>query len=105
MHMVTRNIMIVPLKLGRNVVGCLEVANKKGTQEFSDHDMDLLKIISEKIASGIISYEMKQQSLKKEIDDESRNLKGLINESYNQFLAPVLADVQIMLMKTLKAEK
>jgi len=23
--------MIVPLKLGRNVVGCLEVANKRGT--------------------------------------------------------------------------
>ena len=30
LHTVTRNIMIVPLKLGRNVVGCIEVANKRG---------------------------------------------------------------------------
>ena len=26
----TRNVMIVPLKLDRNVVGCIEIANKKG---------------------------------------------------------------------------
>jgi GAF domain-containing protein len=52
--------MIVPLKLGRNVVGCLEVANKRGTQEFTDNDMNLLKMISEKVAAGLISFEMKQ---------------------------------------------
>ena len=85
--------MIVPLKLGRNVVGCLEVANKRGTQEFTDNDMNLLKTVSEKVAAGLISFEMKQQSLKKELDEEHKYLKGLINESYNQFLAPILADV------------
>ena len=105
LHMVTRNIMVVPLKLGRNVVGCLEVANKRGTQEFTDNDQDLLKMVSEKVAAGLISFEMRQQSLKKEIDDENKYLKGHLNESYNQFLAPILADVQILLMKTLKAEK
>jgi hypothetical protein len=52
--------MIVPLKLGRNVVGCIEVANKKGTQEFNDHDQDMLKKIAEKVAGGLISYEMRQ---------------------------------------------
>jgi hypothetical protein len=57
------------------------------------------------VAAGLISFEMRQQSLKKEIDDENKYLKGLLNESYNQFLAPILADVQILLMKTLKAEK
>ena len=43
--------------------------------------------------------------MKKEMDEETKYQKGMINESYNQFLAPILADVQIMLMKTLKAEK
>jgi hypothetical protein len=62
-------------------------------------------MVSEKVAAGLISFEMRQQSLKKEIDDENKYLKGHLNESYNQFLAPILADVQILLMKTLKAEK
>ncbi len=51
--------MIVPLKLGRNVVGCLEIANKRGTQEFTDNDRDTLKMVSEQVAAGIIAYEMR----------------------------------------------
>jgi hypothetical protein len=38
LHSVTRNILIVPLKLGRNVVGCIEVANKRANQEFTEQD-------------------------------------------------------------------
>ncbi len=52
--------MVLPLKLGRNVVGCIEVANKRGTQEFTDQDLESLKVISEQVAGGIISYEMRQ---------------------------------------------
>jgi hypothetical protein len=37
-HMVTRNLIVVPLKLGRNVVGCIELANKRGIQEFTEQD-------------------------------------------------------------------
>ena len=48
---------------------------------------------------------MRQQTLKREIDDDLKNQKGLLNESYNQFLAPILADISIMLSKTLDAEK
>lgn len=63
--------MLVPLKLGRNVVGCLEIANKRGTQEFTDHDQDILKLVSEQVAAGIISFEMRQQTVfKRETDDE-----------------------------------
>ena len=51
--------MVVPLKLGRNVVGCIEVANKRGIQEFTDQDQDILKTISEQVAGGLISYEIK----------------------------------------------
>lgn len=67
--------------------------------------MESLKAISEQVAGGIISYEMRQQTLKREIDEELKYQKGLLNESYNQFLAPILADVSIMISKTLKAEK
>lgn len=35
-HTVTRNAVVVPVRLGRNVVGCMEVANKRGVQEFTD---------------------------------------------------------------------
>ena len=55
--------MVVPLKLGRNVVGCLEVANKRGTQEFTDNDQDLLKMVSEKVAAGLISFALRSESV------------------------------------------
>lgn len=42
LHTVTRNLIIVPIKLGNNAIGCLEVANKKKAQEFTTNDMDFL---------------------------------------------------------------
>jgi|LauGreDrversion4_2_1035121.scaffolds.fasta_scaffold66538_2 GAF domain-containing protein len=62
--------MIVPLKLGKNVLGCIEVANKRGIQEFTDQDLESLRIISDNVSGGIISYEMRQQTLKREIDED-----------------------------------
>jgi GAF domain-containing protein len=62
--------MIVPLKLGRNVVGCIEVANKRGTQEFTDQDLEALRVICDQVAGGLISFEMRQQTLKREIDED-----------------------------------
>ena len=85
--------MIVPLKLGKNVLGCIEVANKRGIQEFTDQDLESLRIISDNVSGGIISYEMRQQTLKREIDEDIKYQKGLLNESYNQFLAPILTDI------------
>lgn len=38
LHQITRNILIVPIKLGSNAVGCIELANKRGIQDFTDHD-------------------------------------------------------------------
>lgn len=46
-HTVTRNVIVVPLKLGRNVVGCIEVANKRGGQEFTEQDQEMLKAVGE----------------------------------------------------------
>lgn len=39
-------------------------------------------LISEQVAGGLISYELKQ-SLKKEIDDEAKQAKGILNDTYN----------------------
>lgn len=61
-------------------------------------------LISEQVAGGIISYELKQ-SLKKEIDDEAKQAKGILNDTYNQFLTPILGEISTMLTKTLHAEK
>lgn len=61
--------MIIPIKLGNNAVGCFELANKKGTQEFTDHDQAIIQQICDEIASGLISYEMKF-NIKKEFDEE-----------------------------------
>ena len=94
----------MPIKLGNNAVGCIEIANKKGVQEFTDQDLAVLNMITEEIASGLISYEMKF-NIKKEFDDELKHVKGLMNESYNSFLLPVLNEVQNLLIKLLNAER
>jgi hypothetical protein len=43
--------------------------------------------------------------MKKEFDEETKHVKGVLNESYNQFLTPILTEISNMLMKTMKAEK
>ena len=42
LHTVTRNLLIVPIKLGNNAIGCLEVANKKKVQDFTTNDIAVL---------------------------------------------------------------
>lgn len=96
--------MIVPIKLGNNIVGCLEVANKRGQQEINDNDMSILEDISSEIASGLIAYEMKI-NIKKEFDLELKHVKGLMNESFNCFLIPMVNEINAIIMNILKAEK
>ena len=39
LHQITRNILLIPIKLGQNAVGCLEIANKKnGNQDITNND-------------------------------------------------------------------
>ena len=42
LHTVTRNVLITPIKLGNNAIGCLEVANKKKVQDFTTNDINIL---------------------------------------------------------------
>ena len=73
-----RNVLFVPIKLGNHAIGVFEVANKKGQQDFTTNDYSLVTQISEEIASGLISHEMKY-NIKKEFDDEVKYFKGLLN--------------------------
>lgn len=70
--------LFVPIKLGNHAIGVFEVANKKGNQDFTTNDYALLCQLSEEIASGLISHEMKH-NIKKEFDDEAKYFKGLLN--------------------------
>lgn len=89
LHTTTRNLLIVPIKLGNNAVGCIEVANKRGGQELTDQDLNMLEMLSEEMASGLISYEMKH-NIKKELEDEVKYGKSLFKQTYNSFLLPIL---------------
>jgi hypothetical protein len=48
----------------------------------------MLAQISEEIASGLISHEMKY-NIRKEFDDEVRYFKGLLNQSYQSYYVPM----------------
>lgn len=58
-------------------------------------------MISEQIAGGIISFELKQTALKKEIDDELKSQKGVLLDSYTTMLGPVLKEVSTLVTKQL----
>lgn len=96
--------LIVPIKLGNNSIGCIEISNKKGHSVMSDNDLDTLDMICEEIGQGLITYELKF-NLKKEMDDELKHIKGVINECYNNFLIPMVTELNSSLMNIMKAEK
>ena len=96
--------MLVPIKLGSHAIGCFEVANKKGQQDFTSNDFTVVTQICDEIASGLISHEMKY-NIKKEFDDELKYFKGLMNQSYHTFLVPMITEVAALVQSVLKAEK
>jgi GAF domain-containing protein len=104
LHQVIRNVLFVPIKLGNHAIGCLEVANKKGSQDFTTNDFTIVSQLCEEIASGLIAHEMKH-NIKKEFDDELKYFKGLMNQSYNTLLVPMLSEVSSVVATVLKAEK
>ncbi|MDR3548367.1 MAG: GAF domain-containing protein [Candidatus Pacebacteria bacterium] len=51
-HSVTRNLLCVPAAVGKERLGCVEVANKKGLG-FVEGDMRLVELIAKEIAAGL----------------------------------------------------
>ena len=58
--------------------------------------------VCEEIASGLISHEMKH-NIKKEFDDDLKYYKGLVNQSYNTLMVPMVAEVTTLVTSVLKA--
>lgn len=57
-----------------------------------------MSMIADEIAGGLVSYEMKS-NIKREFEDELKEVKGLMNESYHKFLIPMMQEVQECLMR------
>ena len=104
LHTVTRNVLVAPIKLGNNAIGCLEVANKKKVQDFTSNDIGILKAVCDQISNGLIAHEMKY-NIKKESDEELRYIKGLMNQSLNQFLIPMISEINQLCVNVLKSER
>ena len=53
---ITKNIVIVPIKLNNHCIGCLEVANKLNAGTFSASNLKALSLISLELASGVFLF-------------------------------------------------
>ena len=95
---------MTPIKLGNNAIGCLEVAHKKKVQDFTTNDIGILNSICDQISSGLIAHEMKY-NIKKESDEELRYIKGLMNQSLNSFLIPMVSEITNLCVSVLKSEQ
>lgn len=80
------------------------MANKKKNNEFNTNDISVLTSIGDNIASGLIAHEMKF-NIKKESDEELKYIKGLMNQSYNSFLIPMVTEIVTLATQVLRAEK
>ena len=61
-------------------------------------------MLSEEIANGLISYEMKH-NIKKEIDEEVKYGKSLMKDSYNNFLLPIVSEMIGAFLNLLNADR
>ncbi len=66
--------------------------------------MSIIEMLSEEIANGLISYEMKH-NIKKEIDEEVKYGKSLMKDSYNNFLLPIVSEMIGAFLNLLNADR
>lgn len=52
----TRNILVVPMKVGRQVIGVIDVLNKHGEADFTEIDRDLLSILARTAAHALSHF-------------------------------------------------
>ncbi|HEY4484967.1 MAG TPA: HD domain-containing phosphohydrolase [Nitrospiria bacterium] len=81
----TQNLLCVPLKIGRRVLGVLEVLNKKDRKPFKREDLDLLDAIAAQVATVIENvrlfskYEAKVRKLK-----HQKEINRLLNSTFDE---------------------
>jgi len=60
--------------------------------------------VCEQISNGLIAHEMKY-NIKKESDEELKYIKGLMNQSFNSFLIPMISEITALCVSVLKSQK
>jgi len=75
---VTRNLLAVPMRTSRKVIGCLEALNKKDDQAFTEEDVDVLTTLAAQAAVAIENARLFEQS-------------DLIAEMVHELRAPLAA--------------
>ena len=75
----TRSIIAIPIRLGHEVCGVLELINRRGADSFSEHDRNLLEIFAGYIS---ISIENVLDGRKAQEIAKRDNLTGLYNDRY-----------------------
>jgi len=100
---ITRNMICVPLKSGGKCVGCIEVANKKGTM-FTEWDYKLVASVSRELANGLVANQFK--SVGEEMGKSKNVFKDKVGQVANEnLLTPLLKGALIILAEILKCEK
>ena len=91
---ITNNMLCVPIKLGETCYGCLEIANKSHST-FTKEDLHLATSVAKELVLGLINKN------KDNFPISEFNTKQM---SIN-ILTPLIKNVMIILVKTLKAKE
>ena len=92
----TRNIICVPLKVGKNCIGCLEISNKING-EYSEYDSQLAISISRKLYTGL--------NLKRNLLTEMKGKDRGERIANDNLLTPLLKNVLFIMAEIMKCEK
>lgn len=101
---VTRNMICIPLRVGDTCVGCLEVANKRSGDGYSEQDYQLAQSVAKEIAGGVVALNSKHAF--QDLGKESEAFRSRVGQvSGENLLAPLLKSVLIILTDILRSEK
>ncbi len=85
---VTRSLIAVPLKGRRQLLGVIEVLNKKGDEKFSGEDLALVKIIAAQASMAVKNARLYEESLQTAASRRTR----AIREAFQTYVPPGVAD-------------
>lgn len=75
----TQSLVAIPIRIGTDVCGVLELINRRGASCYSDHERDLLEIFADYISisiQNVLDGRLAQEAAKRD------NLTGLYNDRY-----------------------
>ena len=75
----TQSLVAIPIRIGTDVCGVLELINRRGAAAYSEHERDLLEIFADYISisiQNVLDGRLAQEAAKRD------NLTGLFNDRY-----------------------